>query len=269
MGHVQVEIDERIAVVTLNRPPVNSFDHATFAEMAQVFDELSSSREASVAILRAAPGVKVFCGGVDLNDSPKRYRPDGRFEDGGEQIDARYHVDPGRIVRECFWSILDCSIPVIGAVEGKNIGVGVALIANCDLVVAADTATFALTEINVGVLGGVRHAQRFVGHYLAKRMFLTGEFVGADELYRRGSLEAVVPAEQLLEAALKIARPISKKSPIAVRLAKESANRVEPMNLKEGYRLEQDYTGRVKRHADSDEARIAFLEKREPHFRWE
>jgi enoyl-CoA hydratase len=269
VGHLQVEIADRIAVVTISRPPVNAFDHATFVEMATVFDELSAGRDASVAILRAAPGVKVFCGGVDLTDSPKRYRPDGRFEDGGPQIDARYHVDPGRVVRECFWSILDCGIPVIGAVEGKAIGVGVALVANCDLVVAADNATFALTEINVGVLGGVRHAQRFVGHYLAKRMFLTGEPVGVDELYRRGALEAVVPADELLEAALQIARPISKKSPIAVRLAKESANRVESMSLKDGYRLEQDYTGRVKRHADSDEARLAFFEKREPAFRWE
>lgn len=269
MGHVQVEIKDRIAVVTLNRPPVNSFDHATFAEMASVFNELSAGREASVAILRAAPGAKIFCAGVDLADSPKRYRPDGRFEDGGEQIDARYHIDPGRIVRECFWSIYDAGIPVIGAAEGKVIGVGVALLGNCDLVVAADTASFSLTEINVGVLGGVRHTQRLVGQFLAKRMFLTGEYVGSDELYRRGALEAVVPAEQLLDAAMALAVPISKKSPIAVRLAKESANRVEELSLKDGYRLEQDYTGRVKRHADSDEARIAFFEKREPQFRWE
>jgi enoyl-CoA hydratase len=269
MDNVRVEIDGGIAVVTLARPPVNALDHRTFAELAEAFDSLSAGRDASVAILRADPALRLFCGGVDLQDSPRRYRPDGRFEDAGPRIDARHQVDPGRVVRDCFWSIYDCGVPVIAAVHGKAIGAGVALVASCDLVVAADDASFALTEINVGVLGGVRHAQRFVGPFLAKRMFLTGDFVGADELFRRGAIEAVVPAAELLEAAMCIARPIAAKSPIAVRLAKESANRVESMSLKDGYRLEQDYTGRVKRHADSEEARLAFMEKREPRFRWE
>lgn len=269
MKNVKVEIDEGIAVVTLDRPPVNALDHETFAEIAEAFDSLSATREASVAIFRSAPDARVFCGGVDLQDAPKRYRPDGRFEDGGPKLDPRYQVDPGRVVRDCFWSIYDCGIPVIAAVHGKAIGAGVALVASCDLVVASNEASFALTEINVGVLGGVRHAQRLVGPYLAKRMFLTGEFVASGELYRRGAIEMVVPASELMDAALAIARPIAAKSPIAVRLAKESANRVEGLSLKDGYRLEQDYTGRVKRHADSDEARLAFLEKRAAEFRWE
>ena len=269
MDHVTLEIEDRIAIVTLKRPPVNALSFQTFNEIKEVFDSLSSSRHASVAILRSSPDLKLFCGGVDLQDSPKRFRPDGRFEDGEPQFDARYQVDPGKVARECFWSIFECGIPVIAAVHGKAIGAGVAIVASCDLVVASDDASFALTEINVGVLGGVRHAQRFVGPFLAKRMFLTGELVGADEIYRRGGIEAVVPPDQLMETALGIARTIAAKSPIAVRLAKESANRVESLSLQDGYRLEQDYTGRVKRHADSNEARMAFLEKRDPDFRWE
>jgi enoyl-CoA hydratase len=256
-------------VVTIDRPPVNALDHTTFAEIAQTFTALSSSRDASVAILRAAPDARVFCGGVDLQDSPRRFRPDGRFEDGGPQGDARYQVDPGRVVRDCFWSIYDCGIPVIAAVDGKTIGAGVALVASCDMIVASRRASFALTEINVGVLGGVRHAQRLVGPFLAKRMFLTGEFIDADELYRRGTIEAVVESDQLMDTAHSIARRIAAKSPIAVRLGKESANRVEALSLQDGYRLEQDYTGRVRRHADADEARMAFFDKREPAFRWE
>lgn len=269
MGNITIEIENKVAVVTLNRPPVNALDHQTFTEIAQAFEALGATRDASVAIFRAHPDSRLFCGGVDLNDSPRRYRPDGRFEDGGPQGDARYQIDPGRVVRDCFWSIYDCAIPVIAAVHGKVIGAGVALVASCDLVVATDDATFALTEINVGVLGGVRHAQRFVGPQLAKRMFLTGEFVTAQEIYRRGGIEAVVPADTLMDSAVAIAGSIAAKSPISVRLAKESANRVESMSLKDGYRLEQDYTGRIKRHADSDEARLAFMEKRPPEFRWE
>jgi enoyl-CoA hydratase len=269
MEHIDVEINDGIAVVTLNRPPVNALSYQTFSEIAQAMESLSVSRDASVAIFRAAPGSRVFCGGVDLQDSPRRHRPDGRAEDGGPKGDARDQVDPGRVARRCFNAIYECAIPVIAAVHGKAIGAGVPIVASCDLVVATTETSFALTEINVGVLGGVRHAQRLVGPFLAKRMFLTGEFVSAQEIYRRGGIEAVVDPDNLMTTAMDLARTIAAKSPISVRLAKESANRVEAMSLHDGYRTEQDYTVRVKRFADAEEARIAFVEKRSAEFRWE
>jgi enoyl-CoA hydratase len=101
-------------------------------------------------------------------------------------------------------------------------------------------------------------------------MFLTGEEVSAEEVYRRGgSLEAIVEPEELLARALALTTVITRKSPIAVRLAKESANRVEAMALHDGYRTEQDYTQRIRRHTDSTEARLAITEKRPPAFAWE
>lgn len=266
--NVRVEIADSIATVTLDRPPVNALDRQTFDELADTFDELGATREASVAIFAAA-GARAFCGGVDLGDSPRRHRPDGREFDGGPKGDARDQLDPGIVPRHCFWSILDCSIPVIAAVDGKAIGAGLALVACCDLVVMSTRASLALTEINVGVLGGVKPAQRLLGPYLAKRMFLTGEFVEADELYRRGAIEAVVEPGELIETARALASTIAAKSPIAVRLAKESANRVEHLDLKDGYRLEQDYTVRIKRFADADEARLAYQDKRRGDYRWE
>jgi len=266
--HVRIEQDGRIAVVTLDRPPVNALDARTFDELADAFGSFAHDRSVSVAVLTAA-GDRTFCGGVDLKDSPRRYRPDGRAEDGGPQGDPADQVDPGAVVRRCFWGIYDCAVPVIAAVNGSAIGAGMALVASCDLVVASETARFALKEITVGVLGGVRHAQRLVGPWKAKRMFLTGEWVPASELHRLGSVEAVVPPERLLPTALELAGAIAANSPIAVRLAKESANRVEGLDLRDGYRLEQDYTVRVNRYADAAEARTAFLDKRAPEFRWE
>ena len=268
MDSVRVERDGRIAVVTVDRPPVNALDAATFAGLADAFEALSADRSVSVAVLTGA-GDRAFCGGVDLVDSPKRFRPDGRSEDGGPQGSPLDQVDPGRVVRRCFWSIYDCSVPVIAAVNAAAIGAGVALVGSSDLVVASESARFALTEINVGVLGGVRHAQRLVGPFLSKRMLLTGEFVPASEFYRLGAIDAVVPPDQLMPAALALAGTIAAKSPIALRLAKESANRVEHLGLQDGYRLEQDYTTRIRRYADSDEARRAFLARRPPDFRWE
>jgi enoyl-CoA hydratase len=269
MEHVRIEIEDRVAVVTLDRPPVNALANQTFEELTDAMELLSSGREASVAILRAAEGARAFCGGVDLADSPRRHRPDGRPEAGAPQGDARDQVDPGLSPRRCFDAIYTCGVPVIAAVHGKAIGAGVAIVASCDLVVASSEASFALTEINVGVLGGVRHAQRLCGPFLAKRMFLTGQFVTAAEIHSRGGIEAVVEPGRLMNTAMELASTIAAKSPIAVRLAKESANRVESMSLYDGYRTEQDYTQRIKRHADSDEARLAFVEKRRPEFRWE
>ncbi len=268
MDNVRVERQGRVAVVTLDRPPVNSLDSQTFRELAEAFGSFAHDRSVSAAVLTSAND-RTFCGGVDLQDSPRRQRPDGRPADGEPQGDPADQVDPGLVVRRCFWGIYDCAVPVIAAVHGNCVGAGMALVGSCDLVVCSDAARFALREITVGVLGGVRHAQRLVGPFKAKRMFLTGSWVGAEELYRLGSVEAVVAPGDLLATAVDLAEEITVNSPIAVRLAKESANRVEFEDLKSGYRTEQDYTVRVNRHADSQEARRAFFDKREPTWRWE
>lgn len=269
MEQVRVEIADGIAQVILDRPPVNALSYQTFDELASAMESSSIGRDVSVVVLRAADDARLFCGGVDLKDSPIRFRPDGRREDDGPKGDARDQLDPGRVARRCFEAIHQAGPPVIAAVRGKVIGAGVALVASCDLVIAGDDATFTLAEINVGVLGGVRHAQRLCGPFLAKRMFLTGEPVTADEIFRRGGIEAVVPSTDVVDTAMALAATIAAKSPIAVRLAKESANRVESLPLTEFYRIEQDYTTRIKRHADSDEARHAQLDKRAPRFGWE
>jgi enoyl-CoA hydratase len=267
LENIRVEVGDGVAVVTLDRPPVNALDSRTWRELAMAFDSLGERRDVNVAIFNATG--KIFCAGVDLRDSPRRHRPDGRPEDGAPQGDPRDQLDSGLLPRKAFWALYDCAVPVIGAVDGKAIGAGAMLVALCDMVVATPRFEMALTEINVGVLGGAKAMQRMLGPYLAKRLFLTGEYVSAEEMYRRGALEAVVEPDDLMATARELADKIATKSPIAVRLAKESANRVEYMDLKEGYRTEQDYTTRVKRYADSGEAGASFAERRSPQFRWE
>jgi enoyl-CoA hydratase len=141
-------------------------------------------------------------------------------------------------------------------------------VACCDVVVAADTATFGLPEINVGVLGGARHLQRLVGVWKTREMMLTGRRVAADELHRLGALAAVVPGAELQSTARALALEIASKSPLALRMAKQSMNRVEHLSLEEGYQLEQDYTVRVSQLADSKEARAAWQDKRTPEWTW-
>lgn len=259
---VHLDITDRIATVTLDRPPVNALDAAAFRAITRVFTELGRQREASVVIFTGA-GARIFCGGVDLKDSARRHARE--LAEGDTTVDL---LDPGALPRDCFNAVLDCPLPVIGAINGMAIGAGVALAASCDMLIAAEHATFSVPEIKAGVLGGARHLQRLVGPQKTRRMFFTGEPVGAAEFYRLGAVEQVVPADELLSAARRLAAQIAQMSPIGLRLGKESMNRAEELSLKDGYRVEQDYTGRITRYADSAEAREAYRGKRDPVWSW-
>jgi enoyl-CoA hydratase len=181
---------------------------------------------------------------------------------------ASRQLDPARAARDAMWAITDCAVPVIGAINGPALGAGVAFAACCDILLASDNATFGTTEINVGLLGASSHLSLLVGRYKAREMFFTGEVVPAAELYRLGALRCVVPHDELMPTAVELARVLAAKSPIALRLAKDSMNRVEYLPLKEAYRTEQDYTARLRGFEDAREAQHAFLEKRDPDWKW-
>jgi enoyl-CoA hydratase len=262
MDHVRIEIEDHVATVTFDRPPVNALNAQAFRELAEAFTTLRHGTDAHVAIF-TAPGERIFCAGVDLHDSARRH---GREDAEGDSIVDR--LDPGSFVRDCFWAISDCPLPVIGAINGAAVGAGLALVACCDVIIASETARFALPEINAGVLGGGRHLQRMVGPYKTRKMFFTGEFVDAHEFHRLGAVETVVPPAELLPTARSLAAVMAAKSPLGLRLAKESLNRVEDLGLKDGYRTEQDYTQRITKFSDSAEARRSYLEKRDPEWTW-
>jgi len=258
MGSLRVEIADDIATVTFDRPPVNAIDDASMAELAEIFSSFADRRDVRVAIFTAA-GDRAFMAGVDLNSI------DGASSD--ERPPTRL-VDPGRVARDAMWAITDCAVPVIAAVNGPAIGAGLAFAACCDILLAAEGATFGTTEINVGLLGASAHLSRLVGPYKAREMFFTGELVPAAELHRIGAVRAVVPRDALMPTALALAATLAGKSPLALRMAKDSMNRVEGLPLKDAYRTEQDYTNRLVHLDDSAEARRAFFEKRAPEWKW-
>jgi enoyl-CoA hydratase len=252
---VAVEVSDFIATVTLDRPPVNAVDHAALRAIRDAFRSLNDRKDVRAAIFTAA-GQRAFMGGAELNAVAP-------VETSASEV-----IDRGLVAREAMWSITDCAVPVIGAINGPAIGAGLAFAACCDMIVAAEHATFGALEINVGLLGASAHLSLMVGRHKAREMFFLGEKVSAAELYRCGAIRAVVPADELMPTARELAEKLSMKSPIALRLAKESMNRVEFMPLKEAYRTEQDYTNRLLGFDDSAEARAAYLHKREPHWRW-
>ncbi|MEM5388802.1 enoyl-CoA hydratase-related protein [Paraburkholderia phymatum] len=262
MSDVRVEISDRIATVTLERPPVNALTGDMFRRIAEVFRGFGKTRDANVAIL-TAPGERVFCAGVDFDDSLRRH---ARDLNSNETIADM--VDSGLAPRDCFNAIMDCPLPVIGAINGAAVGAGAVIAACCDILIASNTARFSVPEIKAGVLGGGRHLQRLVGPYKARKMFFTGEFVDAHEFYRLGAVEAVVDPADLVPAAHALAAQIAAMSPLGLRLGKESLNRVEDLPVRDGYRIEQSYTAQVTRFNDSKEARSAQREKRPPEWTW-
>lgn len=259
MPDLRVDVADHVATVTLDRPPVNAITRATMREIADVFDALGADRDVRVVVFTAA-GDRAFMAGVDLRTVGD--------DDRGDDVPAALVLDPPRAARDAMWAITDCAVPVIAAVNGPALGAGLAFAACCDIILAAEEATFGTTEINVGLLGASAHLSLLVGRHKARELFFTGEVVPAAELYRLGAVRAVVPRHQLAAEAAALAATLAAKSPIALRLAKESMNRVEFLPLKEAYRTEQDFTARLQGFDDAAEAREAYLEKREPDWKW-
>jgi enoyl-CoA hydratase len=254
---LKVERIDHVAVVTFDRPPVNALPLAGMAEIRDVFDGFADDRDVRAAVFTAS-GERAFMAGVDLREAPPPV----------EDLAPTRLVDRGRAIREAMWAITDCAVPVIAAVNGPAIGAGLAFAAVCDIIIAAEGATFATTEINVGLLGASAHLSLLVGRHKARELFFLGDPITAEELHHLGAVRAVVPLADLRSTALALAQRLAEKSPIALRLAKEAMNRVEFLPLHDAYRLEQDYTNRLLGFDDAREARRATLEKRPPEWRW-
>ena len=260
METLDVEYADGVAIVRLNRPPVNAVSTLMMRELRSTFDTVSQDRTIGAAIL-ASTGERAFCGGIDMKEMAAGSTP----EDDG---DVRAVLDPHWEWRQTQYSIRECLVPVIGAIERAAIGAGFGLAGVCDLVIAGEEATFGLTEINVGLLGGASKALRLLGPSKARRMLFLGDMIAAAELHRLGGIEEVVPAGQAEARALELASAMAKKSPIALRLAKESVLRIEGDEMMQQYRTENDYTNRLRGYADSKEAISAFVDKRPPRWTW-
>lgn len=247
---VKMNMQRGVAVVTLDRPPVNSVDLTTYDQLRRVFHAIHDDPDVRVAVFTGAG--KVFCGGNDVNDFV-----DLDFEGSTEYL---AHV------RLCFNAMYDCKVPVIGAVNGAAVGTGIVLATLCDFRIAASNAKFALPEIDVGVLGGSGHVARLATRGMARLMTYTGRRFSAEDAKGFGVVDIVVPEGQALAEAMIYAEEIADKSPAAIKLAKQGLNRLEAMNIKEGYEYECTLTAAVRRTPEASEGAKAFLEKRKPAY---
>jgi enoyl-CoA hydratase len=249
---VTLEVSDYVALVTLNRPPVNALNRAMRDGIIETFDAVSERDDIRVAVLTGSG--KAFCAGADLKDRP----------DPGKV--GAFHAH-NRVTRETGNAIRECAKPVIAAVNGAALGAGLGLMAACDIYFAAEDAVFGMPEIDVGLAGGGAMLRTIFGRSIMRRLMYTGDRLTGAELYRRGIVEAALPREQLLPEAMKMAERIANKSPLAINYAKTSANMVDLMPQRDAYRFEQNFTVALSRTEDAKEARMAFVEKRKPVFK--
>jgi enoyl-CoA hydratase/carnithine racemase len=252
LTQLRIQVEGHVATLALDAPPVNALTRTLNDELTSTLDRISELDEIRAVVLTGRG--KVFCAGADLK---------GRAELIKEPGDLCAH---SRRTRECFHAIRECAKPVIVAINGAALGSGLAMVASSDIIVASETASLGLPEIDVGLMGGARHAMRLFGHSRLRRMALTGHRVSGAELYRLGVAEACVPSAELMATALELARAIAGKSPLATRMCKQSLNVIEELSLRDGYRYEQDMTAVIARTEDAREAQAAFREKRAPVF---
>jgi enoyl-CoA hydratase/carnithine racemase len=254
-GHVRVEIAALVATVTLDRPPVNALSSGFYEEISDALDRIGADQAVSVIVLRSASR-RAFCAGADVTELAALSGADA------EQADARRQ----QLARRVFGQLLDLPQPSIAVLDGPAIGAG-AVIASCaDMRMGSPRASFSLPEVAVGRCGGGRHLMRHLPQGVVRRMFFTARPMPSEEALRFGFLDSICDSAQLDDAAAVRAREIALHSPLALRLGKAALNESEHLPVDQGYAVEQQYTLRLARSADSREALAARREKRPPRF---
>lgn len=249
---VRLDVTDHVALVTLDRPPVNALNRVMRRQLVATFDAISEREDIRCAVLTGAG--KVFCAGADLKDRPSA-------EVAGD------FLDHNRITRETGNSIRECTKPVIAAINGAALGAGFGLAAACDILYASEEATVGMPEINVGLAGGASMLKTVFGRSTLRRMFFTGQRLTAHDLLKRNVIEDVLPSDRLLPVCMELAAEIASKAPLAIAYAKRAANMVDVMPQRDAYRFEQEFTVALSKTEDAREARMAFLEKRKPVFK--
>ena len=247
---INVSVNEGIAHLVLDKPPVNAFNSADWANIAATIKGLGSEPDVR-AIVISAEG-RGFCAGVDVKEL-------------GEDSSLIVPVNKGNY--DTFEAIHRNPKPVIVALHGFVLGGGIGIAGAADIIVASECTRFGVPEVDRGAMGGGAHLQRMFPVQKVRYMYFTGEFIDAQEAWRLGAVEQVVPADERVAAAMAIAEKIAEKSPVMISLAKEALTAIEDGNLEDKYRREQGLTLEAYTYKDSQEARDAFKEKRDASFK--
>lgn len=241
-----------IGIVTLHRPKVlNALSHELMEELVMALEEFDAEEQVRCIVLTGSE--RAFAAGADIGEMSEETTISIMMKD-------RFATwDKVRKVKK----------PIVAAVSGYALGGGCELMMTCDIIIASETAQIGQPEINIGVIpgaGGTQRLTRVIGKHKAMEMILTGRPMDAQEALRYGLVNKVCPVELYLEEAKNIANEIAKKSPVAVKLAKEAVLKTYDAPISEGLEFERKNFYMLFSSEDQKEGMKAFLEKRQPTF---
>ena len=253
---VNYTLEGGIATVTIDHPPMNTFDVQTRNELGDAFDELNQKSAEIRAVILTGAGEKAFISGADIRMLRDRTAEEARSPEGN--------------ARDVFLKIEEFETPVICAIKGYCLGGGLELAMSCDLRVVAQDASFGQPEVNLGIIpgaGGTQRLPRLVGAGMAKELIYTGRIITAAEAQSIGLVNRVVPRDQVMDEAKAMAKLIASKGPLAIRAAKKAINKGLNLTLYQGLDVETDCFSGLMDTEDKREGTTAFLEKRKPVFK--
>lgn len=252
---VSYERRERVALLTINHPPVNALSPAVIADLDTAFKAFEEDAEAQVMVLTGA-GEKVFVAGADIKAMAQMTPAEAEdLANNGQRTLNRLEITPKL---------------TICAMNGLALGGGLELAMACDLRLAASHAKMGQPEINLGIIpgfGGTQRLPRIVGIGRAMEMLLSGDPISAEQALAWGLVNHVYPAEELLDKALELAGKVSQKAPVASRLIQKGVYEGLDKTLRQGLRFEAQLFGEVFQTEDKDEGIQAFIGKRAPQFK--
>nr|WP_165128349.1 enoyl-CoA hydratase-related protein [Bradyrhizobium sp. 6(2017)]QIG98099.1 enoyl-CoA hydratase [Bradyrhizobium sp. 6(2017)] len=256
LANVQYEKRGATAYVTVNRPKVlNALNTPTWTDLHAAFEDAKADTSVRGVILTGA-GDKAFIAGADISELA--------------HVGAYEAEESSRFGQDVLDLIENLGKPVIAAVNGFALGGGCETAMACTIRIAAEHAKFGQPEVKLGLLpggGGTQRLPRLVGKGRALQLILTGETISAQEAYRIGLVNEVVPAADLIARAETILKQIAANAPIAVQFSLEAANKGMETSQGEGLALEASFFGICASTEDKKEGTAAFLEKRAPQFR--
>jgi enoyl-CoA hydratase/carnithine racemase len=256
LANVLYETRGAIAYVTVNRPKVlNALNTPTWSDLRRAFEHARDDAAVRGVILTGA-GDKAFIAGADISELAR--------------VTAFEAEQSSRFGQEVLDLIESLGKPVIAAINGFALGGGCETAMACTMRLAVETAKFGQPEVGLGLIpggGGTQRLPRLVGKGRALQLILSGDMIGAQEAYRIGLVNEIVPAADLIARADAMLTKIASNAPIAVKFALEAANKGMDTGQGEGLLLEASYFGLCAATEDKNEGTTAFLEKRAPQFR--
>ncbi|MEP7358685.1 MAG: enoyl-CoA hydratase-related protein [Anaerolineales bacterium] len=252
---IKINVEERVAMITIDHPPVNALNQATLAELAGAVEEVIGDTNVKAVVITGA-GQVVFVAGADISEFTKL-----------ESVEQAQMAS--RQTQELYRRIEQAPKPFVAAINGLALGGGLELAMACHLRVIGERAKVGQPEINLGIIpgwGGTQRLPRLVGSAKAIEMILTGDSITAQEAYRLNLVNKVVPGGEVLKTSRDLARKIAQKGAVAVQAALRAVTGGMEVTLEQGLTLETEQFGAIALSEDAREGVGAFLQKRQPNF---